>query len=133
MNIARRWTFGCLIIVILLFGCIGISLLAADRVCYAGLSQRLPIYPNAEIVYRSHNFLTELGMGNTVITLYSPDDPDTVRSWYGRTTGEFLQDSLNSGDPIIRLQRVIAQTDWSITRAEDGIGSQIILFGTCAN
>jgi hypothetical protein len=133
MKTTRRWTFGCLLVFILLFGCIGISLLATDRVCYAGLSQRLPIYPNAEIVYRSHNFISELGMGNTVITLYSPDDPDTVRSWYGRTTGEFLQNSLQSGDPIIRLQRVIAQTDWSITRAEDGIGSQIILFGTCAN
>jgi hypothetical protein len=111
--------------------CVGTVTFALDRICYSGLSQRLPIYPNAEVRLRRHNLFTEFGMGNTAITLYSPDDPNDVRRWYGRQTGDYIRGTMDNGGTIDRLALRIAQGDWDVTA--DGTGSQIILFGTCAN
>jgi hypothetical protein len=113
--------------------CGTITTFTVDQICYAGLSQRLPIYPDAEVQRRSHNLLTEFGMGNTVIVLYSPDEPEVVRSWYGQQTGTYIRGTMESGSFIERVAQRIAQGDWSVTRAESGSGSQIILFGTCVN
>ena len=71
---------------------VGGVLTGLDRVCYHYLNQRLPIYPDAEVRIRTHNFMTELGMGNTVITLYTADPPDDVRSWYAVQTGSLLRE-----------------------------------------
>ncbi len=124
-----RTLIGCGLVVVLVLVCIGGAVFAVDRVCYASLSQRLPIYPNAGIVSRVHNFLTEFGMGNTVFVLYSPDDPATVRAWYAQQTSDYLERAMAGGDLGFRM----AQAEWSADRAEDGSGTQIILFGTCAN
>jgi hypothetical protein len=113
--------------------CIGTTTFAIDRICYTGLSQRLPLYPNAEVRLRRHNLFTEFGMGNTALTLYTPDEPNDVQQWYGRNTGEYIRGTMENGGTIDRLALRIAQGDWDVTRDESGTGSQIILFGTCAN
>ncbi len=124
-----RPVLGCLVVVVAIVLCSSTLMFATDRICYGNLSQRLPIYPNAEIKTRSHNLFTEFGMGNTVMVLTSPDDPDTVRSWYGVQTGTYLREALRNNTPFFRM----AQGQWDVTRGADGIGSQIILYGTCVN
>jgi len=116
-----------LMLVIILCG--SATMFAADRICYGNLSQRLPIYPDATVIRRTHNWFTEFGMGNTVVVLESPDDPETVRSWYAVHTGTYLRDALDNNTPFFRM----AQGQVDVTRAQDGTGSQIILFGTCIN
>lgn len=128
-----RGPLGCAVIVLGLLLCTAATTFALDRVCYASLSQRLPLYPNAQITYRQHNLFTELGMGVTVIMLDSPDEPDVVRSWYGRAQGAYNRAALESGDVVQQAGQRLSRADWSVTRAEDGTGSQIILFGTCVN
>jgi hypothetical protein len=59
----------------------------------------------------------------------SPDDPETVRSWYGVQTGSYLRDAVRNNTPFFRM----AQGQWDVSRGENGVGSQIILYGTCVN
>ncbi|MBL8132897.1 MAG: hypothetical protein JNL42_13640 [Anaerolineae bacterium] len=118
-----------LILVAVMLLTVGGVTVALDRVCYHYLSQRLPIYPGAEMRVRTHNFLSELGMGNTVITLYAPDPPDEVRAWYAVQTGSLLREWARTR-PILYN---IAQSSVDVSRADDGVGSLVILFGTCAN
>ncbi|MEP7292717.1 MAG: hypothetical protein ABI835_13125 [Chloroflexota bacterium] len=121
---------GCLVVGIAVILCSGVSMFTVDRLCYGNLSQRLPIYTNAEVVRRVHNLFTEFGMGNTVITLISPDDPDTVRSWYAVHTGSYLREALRNNTPFFRMSQ--GQVDVSHD-PDNPSGSQIILFGTCVN
>ncbi len=109
--------------------CISTVGFAADRICYGNLSQRLPLYPNATIKSRTHNLITEFGMGNTVVIMSSPDEPEDVRSWYAVHTGSYLRDSLRDNTPFFRM----AQGQVQIGANPDGDGSSIILFGTCIN
>ena len=129
----RQGCLGCVGLLAALVFCVGTATFALDRICYAGLSKRLPLYPNAEIRLRRHNLFAEFGMGNTAMTLYTPDEPNDVRMWYGRNTGEYIRGTMENGGTIDRLALRIAQGDWDVTRDESGTGSQIILFGTCAN
>lgn len=135
MKKRRNWrpVVGCLVVIAVMFACIVGSIVGINGVCTAYLPQRLPYYPGAEVVREIHNFMSPWGMGNTVATLYSTDDPETVRSWYGVQTGTFLRNALQNPTPITDLGRQLARVDVSITRAEDGVGTQIILFGTCLN
>jgi hypothetical protein len=123
-----RPVLGCLAIVVAVILCSGVSLFAADRLCYGALSQRLPLYPNAAVKQRVHNLFTEFGMGNTAITMTTPDDPTTVRNWYGARTGEYMREGLDSRS----IGFTLARGQWDVTRDPDNpTGSQIILFGTC--
>lgn len=128
----NRGALGCLVIIIAVIVCSSTAFLTVDRICAAYLPQRLPLYPNAEIVRRSHNFLFEYGMGITTFVLRSEDDPNTVRSWYGRTTGTFLRESLESSDPITNIGRRVARVSWGVTRDNDG-STQILLATFCVN
>ncbi|GEM_PF-1086237 len=130
---SRRSALGCLMIVAAVIVCGGLLSFGLDRICVGYLPQRLPIYPNATVTFRDHNLFTEFGMGNTVLILDSPDEPDVVRAWYATQTGTFLRASLDESDPIVSIGRRIARVDWDVTRAEDGTGTQIILFTTCVN
>lgn len=127
-DIFRRPVGGCLLVILLVVIGLSVFLYGLDRVCYNGLSQRLPIYPGAEIVSSQHNLFSDFGMGNTVMVLTTPDDADEVRAWYARETGAYLRRALQTNDFAFR----IAQGDWDISPLEDG-GAQVILFGTCAN
>jgi hypothetical protein len=123
-----RPVLGCLVVIIAVMLCSGTAFVVADRLCYSNLSQRLPIYPNATVISREHNFLSEFGMGNTVLVLISPDDPDTVRSWYAKETGAYLRESLRNNTPFFRM----AQGQFDVTAdPANPSGSQIILYGTC--
>jgi hypothetical protein len=118
---------GCGAILLLMFGCVLASFVFFDRTCYGYLSRRLPIYPGAEIVSRQHNFVSEWGVGNTVMTLYTPDAPEVVQAWYARESGGYLRQAIQSGDWGYRM----AQGDWAVAPDARGTGSQVILFGTC--
>lgn len=122
---SRRAALSVLLIIGLIAVCLGAATVAADRVCVNGFNERLPLYPGATVKWERHNFLTVFGMGETVMTLYSPDDPDTVRSWYARTTSDASKRAIS--DALLRM----AQSEWTVNRAEDGTGSQIILHGVC--
>lgn len=120
---------GCLVIVLGIFGCLSLTAFTLDRLCYDVLSQRLPLYPNAEVTRRTHNFLSEFGMGITSLSLRSLDDPEVVRTWYAQQIGAYLRRSLEQPPPLLR----VARADWDVTRHPEGTGSQILLFGTCIN
>lgn len=122
-----RPALGCLVVVLAIVVCGSVSSFALDRLCYSNLSQRLPIYPDATVESRAHNLFTEFGMGNTVMVLTTPDEPDAVRSWYAIQTGSYLREALRNNTPFFRMSQ--GQVD--VTRNPDGAGSQIILFGTC--
>ncbi|MBE2270042.1 MAG: hypothetical protein IAE80_17525 [Anaerolinea sp.] len=131
----RNWrpALGCLVVVVAIVTCSVGSVVGFNAVCSAYLPQRLPVYPDSEITQRTHNFIQEWGMGITTMVLYSPDDSNTVRSWYGVHTGTFLRESIENPTPITYLGRQIARVDFSIATDESGVGTQIILFGTCLN
>lgn len=124
-----RPVLGCLVVVVGLIILVSVLLLTTDRICHTHLTQRLPIYPNAEITMRSHNLFSEFGMGNTVVVLTTSDEPDAVRSWYAVHTGAYLREALRNNTPFYRM----AQGQVDVTRGPDGMGSQVILYGTCVN
>ncbi|HVU10957.1 MAG TPA: hypothetical protein VHD90_06750 [Phototrophicaceae bacterium] len=126
-----RTALGCLVIVAAVIGCSVGSFVAGNVVCAAYLPQRLPIYPGATVVFQNHNFLTPFGMGTTSTVLHSSDPPDTVRTWYGRTTGTFLKQSIENNDPLTFLGRQIARVQYDVSDAPEGSGSQIILYTQC--
>ena len=130
-----RPILGCLVIFLAVLICSVGSFFAVDRVCVAYLPQRLPIYPGAKIVIQNHNFATAFGMGTTAVTLYSPDPPEKVRTWYGQTVGAFLKQSINSSDFITYLGRQIARVQYDITEAPppNETGTQIILYAQCVD
>jgi len=116
------------VIIVLVITLIVIATLSIDTLCYNTLTLRLPLYPDAEQIMARHNFLRQFGMGETVIVLQTEDTPDVVREWYGRTIGETAQQHEN--DPFFYG---FTSANWSVTRAEDGEGTQIILSGVCAS
>ncbi len=124
---------GCLLVIILIAICGGTLTFAMDTMCYAGLTQRMPIYPGAEIVNEEHNMFRSFGMGNTTLTLFTPDDPETVRAWYAVRNGAWLRQSLQSTDAGARMLRTFSQYQFDVTESPSGEGSQVILFGTCVN
>lgn len=126
-------SLGCLAVVVVLLLSLGGVFLAADAICYAGLTQRMPTYPGARVVLRSHNWLREYGMGVTVLAFESADPPDVVRAFYGRAQGEYARRSLEFTNPIDRLAASMTRAAYDVVRQEDGSGSQIILYGYCLN
>ncbi len=111
----------------LVVACLVGSTLVTDRLCRQGFDRRLPVYPGAAIQWERHNFLSAFGMGETVMALTSPDDPDTVHAWYTTTTAEAIRGSVD--DVPMRLTR----GEWTVDPDEDGTGAQIILHGLCVN
>ena len=94
---------GCLVIFFAIILCTSTLTFAFDRICYGSLTQRLPIYPNATVVSSTHNLFSEFGMGSTSVALTSPDDPDTVRSWYAVRVSNYLKDAIKNNTPFYQL------------------------------
>ncbi|MFW5747997.1 MAG: hypothetical protein ACOCYT_00130 [Chloroflexota bacterium] len=94
--------------------------LTLDQMCVNEMKRFMPIYPDAEIISQEYNFLRPYGIGETVMLLYSADDSRTVGGWYGRHIGMELREGRN-----------LVRNEWSVVRAEDRQGSQIILYGRC--
>src|SRR5215470_13853021 len=84
---SRRAGLGCLLILALLFGCVGTSMLVIDAGCHNSMTQKIPIYPGAQVVSTKYNFFRPFGMGETLVLLTTDDAPDVVRNWYGTTVG----------------------------------------------
>jgi hypothetical protein len=133
MSSGRRGCLGCLGIFIAMLVCGSTVYLAVDRVCYAGLTQRVPVYPNADTISLQHNMLFAWGMGTTVGVFESADDPLTVRRWYANNTRAFAQNVATDPNPFVQARVRLTQARWDVTESQSGDGTQIILFGQCAN
>lgn len=114
------------VVFLIIFGCLAAMVLGADRLCYAALTRKLPIYPGATIVWEGHNLIATFGMGETIMELESPDDPLDVHEWYNRYSASLLREHAN--DPLLH----IGNARWDVNRLDSGPGSQIILHGVCA-
>lgn len=119
-----------LLVVVLIAACSTATTLALDSICYNVLSQRLPIYPGATITVDRHSFLRRYGMGETIMVLDSDDPVEMVRNWYGEVRGRLAQQIRR--DNTMNLFYGFTTAVASVTTAEDGTGSQIILSGACA-
>ena len=133
MNNNSRGCLGCLMIIAAMLVCGSGIYFAIDRVCYAGLTQRVPVYPGATAISMQHNMLFEWGMGTTVGIYESDDDQETVRRWYANNLRSFTQNVATNPSPMVQAQVRLTQARFDVTEAEDSTGSQIILFGQCAN
>lgn len=125
----RRALLYTLAITAAMFLCIGGTTAAIDAVCYSTLTRRLPVYPDAEVTLLRYNFVRAFGMGQTVMVLETADPPDAVREWYGRSFGAAARAAQDNRDPFFNM----ATSAHSITAAESGSGSQIVLSGVCGS
>jgi len=116
---------------VIIFGivaCAGVTTLVGDAMCYDILSKRLPLYPSAEITFERAS-IRRYGMGETILILDSDDPSSVVREWYGRYTGSLARQVQE--DNARRVFFGFTKAAWSVTTAEDGTGSQILLSGAC--
>ena len=121
---------GCFVIFFAIVLCTSTLTFALDRICYGNLTQRLPIYPNATVQSSNHNLFEEFGMGSTVIVLTSPDNPDTVRSWYAVRVSNYLKQAVANNTPFYRL----ADGNVDVEPADQSNKtSQIFLYGKCVD
>jgi hypothetical protein len=124
-----RVALGCLVITLVMVLSVGGAVLAFNQVCIGHLSQLMPAYPGAETLWEYHNFLSEYGIGDTVKSLHSDDDPAVVTSWYGVTIGKFRRNSIQNNT----FGYWLADESYTIVPDTDvGRGSLITLNGKCA-
>lgn len=129
MNRPNKSVFrGCLLIMVCVFMCSGVSFFAVDQLCQNGLRPQLPLYPGAQVVYDEHNFVNRFGMGITTVLLHTPDDEQVVNAWYGRTIGATMREALKNGSG-----GGWGQASYTVEASADGSGSDITLYGKCAN
>lgn len=122
----RRTLLSLVVIIGSIIVCVGGVSFALDGTCVSSLGPRTPIYPGATTVSERHTMMRPFGMGETVMILYSDDDSTTIRDWYARTVGGVLRENSQKG------VRVYGTANWDVSTAEDGVGSQIILYSNCA-
>lgn len=121
----RRMFISTLVVTLIMFSCIIVSVIGIDGLCVADVGPRLPFYEGATITSERNTMFQRFGMGETIIIMYSPENYQTVTGWYGRTVGAKLKENLDKG------LRQFGSTRWTVGRAEDGTGSQIILYSRC--
>ena len=117
---------GTLVIIVAIVLCISVTLVGVDRTCVSDMEPRLPIYPNTTVKLQQHNFLTQFGMGESVMILHSDDPVEVVRDWYSKTVGAIVYADVQKGNI-----RHMGRTNWTVDEAPEGKGSQIILYGYC--
>lgn len=117
------------LVVVLIAACSTVTTLALDSICYNVLGQRLPLYPGARITFERSS-IRRFGMGETIIILESDDETEIVRDWYGRERGRVAQQIRQ--DKTANIFYGFTSAVASVTRAEDGTGSQIVLSRACA-
>jgi len=122
----RRMLVGTLVVCVAIVLCISVTLVGVDRTCVSDLAPRLPIYPNTTVKLQQHNFLTQFGMGESVMILHSDDPVETVRDWYPSTVGAIVYADVQKGNV-----RHMGRTNWTVDEAPEGKGSQIILYSYC--
>ncbi len=122
----RRTLVGTLAVMLAIVLCVSVTLVGVDRTCVSDMEPRLPIYPNTTIKLQQHNFLTQFGMGESVMILHSDDPVEVVRDWYSKTVGAIVYADVQKG-----TIRHMGRTNWTVDEAPEGSGSQIILYGYC--
>ncbi|MDL1924280.1 hypothetical protein FBQ95_16880 [Chloroflexi bacterium CFX3] len=125
----RRRGMGCMLIFVLVFLCVGSSILALDRVCVSALSWRVPVHPESVITRQRHNFLTANGMGQSVTTYFVPGAPREIDAWYNRQVGEKLNALGRS--PELSFYYNITSVAKNVGFAEDGVNTQLIVIAHC--
>ena len=113
-----------LTLMIIALACMGAFLFTIDETCRSNIALRQPLYPNARIVEASHNLFRLRAMGETRMTLQSPDDEETVREWFRQLTLELLRTEQFRG---------IATVEYDVRAAEDGQGTLIFLYSECGS
>lgn len=111
-----------IIIIIGIFLCSGGMFFAVDSRCVSLASTWIPVYPNSELVFETHEYLRPFGAGQTRAQYSSPDDITTVRQWYIDHRSEL--GLFNDGQ--------IANFRYSVSEATDKTGSMITLISRCA-
>jgi hypothetical protein len=124
----RRMLFGTLAVIMAMVLCVTVVTIGVDRTCVSDLKPRLPIYPNTTVKLEQHNFLTQFGMGESVMILHSDDPVEVVRDWYSKTVGAVVYADVQKG-----TIKHMGRTNWTVDEAPEGKGSQIILYGYCGS
>lgn len=116
---------GVAIVAAVMMLCSSATFFGLDRICLSELSESLPIYPGAEVRSERHSFITSFGLGETIVMLYTPDDVQTVTTWYGRNSGTAARARAQNG------VRRLSDGRFNVANDISGTGSQIILHGVC--
>ena len=119
---------GTLVVILGIVLCIAVISFGVDRTCVNDMKPRLPIYPNTTVKLQQHNFLTQFGMGESVMILHSDDPVEVVRDWYFKTVGAVVYADVQKG-----VIKHMGRTNWTVDAAPEGTGSQIILYGYCGS
>lgn len=97
-----------------------------DLTCYNDAQRWLEDYPDSEVVSETYSFIRPFGIGETTRILYTEDSRNEVWDWYFRrdqrvnATGERRDDSFG----VLR---------WFVDEAQDGDGTQIVLYSDCSS
>lgn len=124
----RRRILAIAVVPLAVMLCIVIFMLTLDHLCYTGLSQRLPIYPGAEVVFEEHSGFRAFGSGETLMIIETADPIETVRDWYGRNAGGAVRRMVQQGQQVLVSMTTV---NTSLIELEDEPGTQITLSGIC--
>src|SRR5687767_9731830 len=105
----------------LIAGCFGGIIAAADQVCVSNAKTWIPRYPGSKVIEEEYGFVRPFGMGTTSQVLYSEDDENTIRQWYGATRRAAGRDGAKRGFNAV---------SWRVEPADSG-GSYIYLNSKC--
>ncbi|MFC1959529.1 hypothetical protein ACFLYO_02355 [Chloroflexota bacterium] len=112
-----------LAMLVAIFLCFFLLFFTVDRVCNNSIKQWLPYYPAAKVISENHNFFRPQGMGLTVITLGSEDDPEVVRQFYRDNTLAMMRGGVSRG---------LAALDSRVEPDPDNVGGSLIyLYSEC--
>ena len=131
MSSTSRWRNRILAIVavpVAMLLCLGVFSLTLDQLCYSGLTQRLPIYPGATVVFEEHNGLRAFGSGETLMLIETTDPVETVQEWYGRNAGGAVRRMRQQGQQVLIS---LTTVNYSVIALEDDSGAQVTLSGIC--
>ena len=103
-------------------GFLVVMIVGTDQLCYSDTVSRQPLYPGAEIVDVEYTFLRARGFGTTRMTLWTPDDFDTVNEWKREQNLELLRAEKFRG---------LASTGWDVQPDPDSNGSLLMYFSSC--
>ncbi|MBZ0304177.1 MAG: hypothetical protein K8J31_30860 [Anaerolineae bacterium] len=118
----RRWIRNIVLFLLLVFGCPGSMAVVGDIACNISINTWLPVYPDAQVISVEHNFIRPRGLGATLMVLRTPDDPETVNTFYRQN----IQDLVDRGAP-----RGMGSTDWSAREDPDEEGTLLALYSRC--
>jgi len=100
---------GTVAVIVAIIVCVVTAVLGVEKTCVSDLAPRLPIYPNTTVKLQQHNFLTQFGMGESVMILHSDDPVEVVRDWYSRTVGAIVYADVQKG-----TIRNMGRTNWTV-------------------